>query len=145
MNRFTNTRPYTDFSISRQQTPNQSNIDDRNYNNNNNNHNYDYSDTYNNHNQHHYQNDNSINNYVNNEEDIEHDNMPPSYQASQIAESRNKNLNSFKIDREERYREIIFKHEISNEFADKLQQLQGFKVVFIFDDSGSMNTVLQGL
>jgi hypothetical protein len=137
MNRFTNTRPYTDFSISRQHTPNPSNVNnqDRNYTN--------IHDSYG-HNQHHYQND--LGEYVYNEEDVQRDNLPPSYQASQqIAESRNKNFNTFKIDREEKYREIIFKHEISNEFADKLQQLQGFKVVFIFDDSGSMNTVLQGL
>ena len=47
--------------------------------------------------------------------------------------------------REAIYREIITKHEINNDFANRLQQLQGFKVVFIFDDSGSMNTVLQVL
>ena len=45
--------------------------------------------------------------------------------------------------REEKYREIIRKHEINADFANRLQQLQGFKVVFVFDDSGSMNTVLQ--
>ena len=41
--------------------------------------------------------------------------------------------------REERFREIIEKHEISVDFSQRLQQLQGFKIVFIFDDSGSMN------
>lgn len=45
--------------------------------------------------------------------------------------------------KEERYRSIIQKHEISHEFSNRLQVLQGFKVVFVFDDSGSMNTVLQ--
>lgn len=45
--------------------------------------------------------------------------------------------------KEERYRAIIQKHEISHDFSNRLQILQGFKVVFVFDDSGSMNTVLQ--
>ncbi|CAF0790492.1 unnamed protein product [Brachionus calyciflorus] len=58
---------------------------------------------------------------------------PPPYEFYET-----KNLN-----REDRYRNIIQKHEISHEFSNRLQILQGFKVVFIFDDSGSMNTVLQ--
>lgn len=45
--------------------------------------------------------------------------------------------------REDRFREIISKHEISNEFSARLQLLNGFKIVFIFDDSGSMSTILQ--
>ena len=72
---------------------------------------------------------------------------PPSYQSATQNEPTSAsetitNSNS-KTSREEIYREIISKHEINNDFANRLQQLQGFKVVFIFDDSGSMNTVLQ--
>ena len=46
------------------------------------------------------------------------------------------------MSREEMYREIIQKYEINRTFADKLQMLQGFKIVFVFDDSGSMKNTL---
>ena len=52
----------------------------------------------------------------------------------------NANL-SFK--REAKFKEIIQKYDISPYFYTKLQLLQGFKIVFIFDDSGSMNMALQ--
>jgi hypothetical protein len=52
----------------------------------------------------------------------------------------NANL-SFK--REAKFKEIIQKHDISPYFYSKLQLLQGFKIVFVFDDSGSMNIALQ--
>ncbi len=83
---------------------------------------------------------------------------PPSYQFVTQNESVYALLNSNSVDdtklltttttttatsREEIYRDIIRKHEINDDFANRLQQLQGFKVVFVFDDSGSMNTVLQ--
>jgi len=60
-----------------------------------------------------------------------------------IKHSQAKQTTSTATSREEKYREIIRKHEINADFANRLQQLQGFKVVFVFDDSGSMNTVLQ--
>ena len=41
------------------------------------------------------------------------------------------------------FRSVIAKYEINQVFADKLQMLNGFKICFIFDDSGSMNTALQ--
>ena len=43
---------------------------------------------------------------------------------------------------EEKLRNIMNKHEISWDFTQCLLQLQDFKVVFIFDDSGSMNRTL---
>lgn len=46
------------------------------------------------------------------------------------------------MSREDRFRDVVEKHEISRDFSQRLQQLQGFKVVFIFDDSGSMNASL---
>lgn len=45
--------------------------------------------------------------------------------------------------REERFRTIVNKHEISAQFSSKLQKLNNFKIVFVFDDSGSMNTILE--
>ena len=41
--------------------------------------------------------------------------------------------------RDEKFKDIVDKYEISLDFSQRLQQLQGFKIVFIFDDSGSMN------
>jgi len=65
-------------------------------------------------------------------------NAPPSYQEAYST--------SFQapghITKEEYFRQIIEKYEISRTYADKLQVLQGFKIVFVFDDSGSMKTVL---
>lgn len=43
---------------------------------------------------------------------------------------------------EDKFRAIVDKHEISLDMAQRLQQLRGFKIVFIFDDSGSMNAPL---
>ena len=39
---------------------------------------------------------------------------------------------------------IFQKHEINPQIAQKLQTLQSFKIVFIFDDSGSMNSTDTG-
>ena len=43
---------------------------------------------------------------------------------------------------EQRLRNVIQKFEISSEFATKLQILADFKVVFILDDSTSMQTIV---
>jgi hypothetical protein len=43
---------------------------------------------------------------------------------------------------EEKLRSIVNKYEISQYLVHKLQLLQAFKIVFVFDDSGSMNTKL---
>lgn len=45
--------------------------------------------------------------------------------------------------REDIYRTIVQKYEISQDFARRMQMLQGFKTVFIFDDSGSMKAPLE--
>ena len=45
--------------------------------------------------------------------------------------------------REEIFRAIVQKYEIGQEYSNKLQMLTGFKVVFIFDDSGSMSAQLE--
>jgi hypothetical protein len=44
--------------------------------------------------------------------------------------------------REEIFREIVRKYEINPDYAKRLQCLQGFKIVFVLDDSSSMNTTL---
>ena len=58
---------------------------------------------------------------------------PPSY--DELMKDPNKDQQK---SREEKFREIVDKYEISIDFAQRLQQLSGFIVVFIFDDSGSM-------
>jgi uncharacterized protein YegL len=41
-----------------------------------------------------------------------------------------------------RFQQIVRKYEINQEFARKMELVRGFETVFIFDDSGSMNTEL---
>ncbi len=68
---------------------------------------------------------------------------PPTYESS-LSQSHGEhrfNSNLF-LSREELYRDIINRHEINLDYAQRLQLLQGYKIVFIFDDSGSMNTPL---
>ena len=67
---------------------------------------------------------------------------PPSYDNISDSNDDFKKNVVFKSSQEEALREIIFKYEINNDFAARLQLLQQFKIVFIFDDSGSMNTTL---
>lgn len=62
--------------------------------------------------------------------------QPPSYNSTNPNNPIPINL------REQKFSEIILKYEISRFFSDKLQLLNMFKVVFIFDDSGSMNATL---
>ena len=64
---------------------------------------------------------------------------PPPYSSQLPQQQQNSNFNF----REERFREIITRHEINQFFAGKLQVLSTFKIVFIFDDSGSMNTQIE--
>lgn len=63
---------------------------------------------------------------------------PPPYQ--QFAGAPNP---QYQPSREDRYQAIINKHEISQQFASKLQKLNTFKIVFVFDDSGSMSSPLE--
>ena len=42
----------------------------------------------------------------------------------------------------EQFRAIAARYEISDYFAKKLKQLEGWEIVLILDDSGSMNTPL---
>ena len=46
------------------------------------------------------------------------------------------------LNKEDIFRNLILKYEISQEFAVRLQQLRDCKIVFIFDDSSSMNATL---
>jgi archaellin len=44
---------------------------------------------------------------------------------------------------ENAFQNIVQKYEINTEFAQKMQQLRGFEIVLIFDDSGSMRSKLK--
>ena len=56
--------------------------------------------------------------------------------------TNNERINMNVLSHEQRFQNIVSKYEISTTFAQKMSKLQEFKVVFIFDDSGSMNSVL---
>lgn len=60
---------------------------------------------------------------------------PPPYLSSLSTNTKTRS-------REEKFQEVVDKYEISMNFAQRLQQLNGFKIVYIFDDSGSMNATL---
>ena len=68
----------------------------------------------------------------------ETDDLPPSYEASQEASSHTEQEQTTEL----KFEEIINKYEISRLFSQKLGILASFKIVFIFDDSGSMNSTL---
>ena len=68
---------------------------------------------------------------------------PPKYNEAVTNQYNSNEVNLNQITIEDRFRTIVQKYEISRLFSDKLQILKNFKVVFVFDDSGSMNTVLQ--
>lgn len=51
-------------------------------------------------------------------------------------------MNSESYNNSNQIQTLISKHEISADYANRLQYLYGFKTVFIFDDSGSMNCEL---
>ena len=48
--------------------------------------------------------------------------------------------NNTKAERLEKFDSLVRKYEINPEYAIKLRQLEGFEIVVICDDSGSMNT-----
>ena len=54
--------------------------------------------------------------------------------------SNNSNNSIIKTERLEKFDYFIRKYEINPEYAIKLRQLEGFEIVIICDDSGSMNT-----
>ena len=63
-------------------------------------------------------------------------NQPPPYEAFHNQQ------NQSPLSREEQYKRIVTKFEISQEYSARLQKLTGCKIVFIFDDSSSMNSAL---
>ena len=79
-------------------------------------------------------------------------NQDTNFQSAHYPQTHHPNINQSTIpnqfqqtpqlNREEKFRHIIQKYEISEKFANKLQILNGFKIVYIFDDSGSMSNVL---
>lgn len=68
----------------------------------------------------------------------------PVYQpfADQSSQHPHQQYQQPEMSREERFRHIIQTYEISQEFAGRLQLLNNFKIVFLLDDSSSMNSAL---
>jgi len=66
---------------------------------------------------------------------------PPEYSSLNLAESKIATNPLLTV--EQKYKSIIQKYEINTYFSQKLQILNSYKIVFVFDDSGSMNTILQ--
>lgn len=65
----------------------------------------------------------------------------PQYNPNPYANNNNSNNN--RGANEQRFAEILSKYEISRDFSDRLQKyLFGTKIVYVYDDSGSMNSVL---
>ena len=95
------------------------------------------------HNQHHHHNHEPINNegselpVIKNLDDVVY--QPPPYEPRTHDPPHEPQTQAV---RDEKFQNIVNKYEIRQEYADILQQLQGFKITFIFDDSGSMNSVL---
>jgi hypothetical protein len=81
--------------------------------------------------------------YSNKQDSVMYNNsndLPP-YQPPKYEQFPNQQ-NQPQISREDLYKRIVTKYEISQEYSGRLQKLTGCKIVFIFDDSSSMNTVL---
>ena len=101
---------------------------------------------------------NSIKNYISNfvdpvgigfkRDDIE-DSQPPNYQeidsrpGPSAALAPPTSVSSNNLSREQCFAEIVNKYEISMEYANRLQLLKGFKIVYLIDDSSSMNSMLR--
>lgn len=45
-------------------------------------------------------------------------------------------------ERMQKFAQIAARHEINNNFAARLRQLEGYEIVFLCDDSGSMATAV---
>ncbi len=45
-------------------------------------------------------------------------------------------------ERMQKFAQIAARHEISHDFAARLRQLEGYEIVFLCDDSGSMATAV---
>jgi hypothetical protein len=44
-------------------------------------------------------------------------------------------------ERMQKFAQLASRYEISHQFASRLRQLEGYEIVFLCDDSGSMSTV----
>ncbi|CAF0740276.1 unnamed protein product [Adineta steineri] len=70
---------------------------------------------------------------------------PPPYQNHM---ELNQQLSTYSRSAEERmadFQQLVARYEINHTFATKLRVLEGYEIVFICDDSGSMNTPLGDL
>lgn len=53
------------------------------------------------------------------------------------------NEQSFDVVRLQRFKQICAEHEINDEFANRLRNLEGYQIIIVADDSGSMNEMLR--
>jgi hypothetical protein len=72
---------------------------------------------------------------------------PPSYQDSTqqsygVNNNADYNSNQNGLTMEQKLQNVVRRHEIGQFFAQKMMSLKAFKIVFVFDDSGSMCSVL---
>ncbi|CAF4604449.1 unnamed protein product, partial [Rotaria sp. Silwood2] len=67
---------------------------------------------------------------------------PPPYQNNLQANRQSLNYYRPAEERMVDFQELVARYEINHTFATKLRALEGYEIVFICDDSGSMNTPL---
>ncbi|CAF3002394.1 unnamed protein product [Rotaria sp. Silwood2] len=74
---------------------------------------------------------------------------PPPYNTDmQLNQQYCQSLPTYDTTSDERmanFKHIVDRYEINHTFATKLRALEGYEIVFICDDSGSMNTPLGNL
>jgi hypothetical protein len=77
---------------------------------------------------------------------IDNDDKPPVYGSpsapSYGTEQATQSQNQAPLSKGQQFAEIINKYEINTDYAGRLQLLNNFKIVFLLDDSSSMNSVL---
>jgi hypothetical protein len=69
---------------------------------------------------------------------------PPSYQESILADAHGNggNHHAIELTLEQNLANVLRQHEINYYYAEKMMKLKAFKIVFVFDDSGSMCSTL---
>lgn len=66
--------------------------------------------------------------------------LPPNNQSNYNGTSFNTLMTA--DERMEKFAQIAGRHEINHQFASRLRQLEGYEIVFLCDDSGSMATAV---
>ncbi|CAF1390103.1 unnamed protein product [Didymodactylos carnosus] len=66
----------------------------------------------------------------------------PSFNSLQYQQQQRQSYTTPSNTRMRRFKELVNRYEINDDYATCLRDLEGFEIVFIVDDSGSMNTPL---